>query len=359
MLKNENGYVIVVALLVLSILTVIAVTGLRTSITEQQISTNALIHHMNFYAADSGPAVASIVLKDETFLPESEYANASWLGTDTIDLPNGTQFTYEVTHQVNSDGEILRYGDPDGDHLWEINTTVGRPLEIVESHGTHIGRGGDAAVQVTLQFSPAFELPNTALWVDNPDAVDFKGNATVSGDSIDPSLCPDVPDVLHHLNPINPMDEPAHFGEEFVHESSGGMYPFGPVKESLLERADHVGSLFPTVLAEASTSDDPVVIIIEGDLQINNEDLKTPAYGILYVDGNLRINGNVEWNGLIVTTGNASVGNGTADITGCLVTGDSADVDISGTIIIQHDCTTLQSLFDNLSRYRMTSWRQL
>ena len=358
-LKNENGYAIISAVLILALLTLIGVSSLRTSITEVQISTNFLIHYMNFYAAESGAPVASIYLLDSDFLPESDYSNPDWMGTDTMNLANGTQFTYEVIHQVNSDGDVLRYGDVNGDYLWEINTTHGRPLEVVTTHGTHIGRGGDAAVQVRLQFTPPFILPEAALWVENPDTVNFKGNATVSGDSTDPSLCSDVPDVLHHLNPINPKDEPAHFGDEFVHESSGGMYPFGPVKDNLSKRADYVGDTFPTEIAEASTIDNPVVIIIEGDLEINNEDLKVPAYGVLYVDGNLRINGNVEWTGLIISTGNTSVGNGTADIIGSLVTGESAEVDISGTITIQYDCSVLNDLYGNLSRSRMTSWRQI
>lgn len=359
MVKNENGYVIVVALLILSILTVIGTAALSNSITESKMATNSLIYKMNFYAAESGAPVAAVRLKSESFLPESEFGNPDWSASGTLDLGNKTQFTYVVNHQVDGDGNVLRYGDEDGDHLWEINTTTGRPLETVVTDGTHLHKGGNAKIKVTLQFVPAFELPNTALWVDDPDKVDFKGNASVIGDSEDTTVCPDVPDVLHHLNPVNPMDEPKHYGEDFVHESSGGMYPFGPVKAALMKNADYIGSSFPTDLAEASTADNPVIIIIEGDLQINNEDLKVPAHGVLYVDGNLRINGNVEWNGLIVTTGDASVGNGTADIRGCLVTGESADVDISGTIVIQHDCKTLGDLFDNLSRYRMTSWRQL
>jgi len=358
-LKNENGYVLVVALGILCILTLIGTASVQTSNTEMLISTNGLLHNMAFYAADSGAPVASRTLLTEEFLPETEYGNASWIGTDTIDLPSGTRFTYEVTHEVNSDGEVLRYGDSDGDHLWEINTLVGRPLEIVRTYGTHIKRGGDAEVHVTLIFNPAFVSPEAALWVNDPDKVSFKGNATVSGDSSDTDVCPDVPDLIHHLDPIDPIDEPKHFGDEFVHEPSGGMYPFAIVKDNLSKRADHIGPTFPTDIAEASTADDPVVIIITGDLEINNEDLKVPAYGILYVDGNLRINGNVEWTGLIVTTGDASVGNGTADINGSLVTGESADVDISGTIIIQYDCGALADLFDNLSGYRVTSWKQI
>jgi hypothetical protein len=358
-LKNENGFVIISAILVLSLLTIIGISSMKMSITEVQISTNSLIHHMNFYAADSGAPVASIDLLDHDFLSESDYSDVDWIGTRTMNLGNGTQFTYEVNHQVDSDGNVLRYGDVNGDYLWEINTTHGRPLEIVTTHGTHIGRGGDAEVVVTLQFDPPFIPPEAALWVENPDTVNFKGNATVSGDSTDLDVCSDVPDVLHHIDPINPMDEPAHFGDEFIHESSGGMYPFGPVKDNLTKRADYIGDTFPTEIAEDSTIDNPVVIIIEGDLEINNEDLKVPAYGILYVDGNLRINGNVEWTGLIISTGNTSVGNGTADIIGSLITGESAEVDISGTITIQYDCSTLNDLYSKLSRYRMTSWRQI
>jgi type II secretory pathway pseudopilin PulG len=356
---NQEGFAIVIVIMILAMLTIIGVSSLRMSRTEVQISTNLLIQKMCFYAAESGTQVAKLDLLDPEFLPEDQYGNPDWMGTDTYLFPTNAQYIYEISHQVDEDGNVLRYGDTNGDHIWEVNTTVGRPLEFVSSHGTHVGRGGNAVVETTLQFRPAFEMPNTALWVENPDNVDFKGNATISGDSLDIDLCPDVPDVLHHINPVNPMDEPKHYGDEFVHEPSGGMYPFGPVKDSLLERADYVGNEFPTEDAEASTADNPIVIIIEGDLEINNEDLKLPAHGILYVDGNLRINGNVEWNGLIITTGDTSIGNGTADINGSLVTGESADVDISGTIVVQYDCTTLNNLFDSLSGYRMTSWRQI
>lgn len=359
LLKNEEGSIIIMAILLLAALTIIGIAGVRMSTTEVQISTNALIYNAAFYAADSGPQVAKRQLFDEDFLPESSYGDPDWVGTGGGDLDGMTRYDYEIVHQVNSDGEVLRYGDPDGDHLWEINTISGRPLEFIVSHGTHIGRGGNATVEVALMFRPSFEMPGAALWVEDPDKVNFQGNATVKGDSFDLDMCPDAPDVIHHMDPTIPMDEPAHYGDDFVHQPSGGAYPFSLVYDSLSKSADYIGLEFPTDLAEASTLDAPVVIIIEGDLILNNADLKLPANGVLYVNGNLRINGNVEWNGLIITTGDTSMGNGTAVINGALVTGEIADVDISGTITIQYDCTTLQNLFDWFSIYRITSWRQL
>jgi hypothetical protein len=53
-LNNEEGYMIVVVLMILSILTVIATAGTNNSITEQRSATNEQIHELSFYAADTG-----------------------------------------------------------------------------------------------------------------------------------------------------------------------------------------------------------------------------------------------------------------------------------------------------------------
>ena len=364
-MNNEKGYVIISTMLILCLLTIIGITSLNTSITESHISTNALIYEMNFYASESGIAIGPLWAKSETNYPETEWGNIDFAGnSDVMELSNGTAFDFEVTPQVKidpADGvkKVLRYGDINADFMDELNFTIGRPLIEVVSDGTHTGRGGLARIKATYSFAPAFVIPEAALWVENPDKTDFKGNATIIGDSSDESVCADVPDMVYHLNPLNPLDQPKHYGDSFDHELSGGMYPYGPVKDSLTKRADYIGDTFPTDLAETSTPDNPVIIILTGDIQINNEDLKVPAYGVLYIDGNLRINGNIEWNGLIVTTGDATVGNGTANIKGSLVTGENADVELTGTIVVEYDCSTLNDLFNKFSGYRMTSWRQL
>ena len=52
--NNENGYIMIVVLMVLSILTVIATAGTNNSITERHSATNEHIHELSFYAADTG-----------------------------------------------------------------------------------------------------------------------------------------------------------------------------------------------------------------------------------------------------------------------------------------------------------------
>ncbi|MGD8990981.1 MAG: pilus assembly PilX N-terminal domain-containing protein [Desulfobacterales bacterium] len=53
-IDNEDGYMIVAVLIILSILTVIATAGTNNSITEQRSATNEQIHELSFYAADTG-----------------------------------------------------------------------------------------------------------------------------------------------------------------------------------------------------------------------------------------------------------------------------------------------------------------
>jgi hypothetical protein len=364
-MRNQNGFILISAVLILCLLTIIGIAAINMSVTESKISVNHTIAAMNFYAAESGIAIGPLWAASEDNYPETEWGDIDFIGaSDISNLTNGTSFNFEVMPQVTvdpSDGieKVLRYGDSNEDFMDELNFTTGHPLIEIVSYGTHTKRHGLAKIKATYTFAPAFVIPEAALWVENPDKTNFQGNATVIGDSSDEEVCSDVPDMIYHLSPLNPVDEPKHYGDSFDHELSGGMYPYGPVKDSLTKRADYIGNTFPTDLAESSTADNPVIIILTGDIQINNEDLKVPAYGVLYIDGNLKINGDVEWNGLVVSTGDTSIGNGTANIKGSLVTGENADVELTGTIIVEYDCSVLNDLFNKFSGYRMTSWRQM
>lgn len=53
-INNQQGSVIIVAVIILVLLTVIGIAATNTSTTEVQISTNAMLHNIAFYTADSG-----------------------------------------------------------------------------------------------------------------------------------------------------------------------------------------------------------------------------------------------------------------------------------------------------------------
>jgi hypothetical protein len=53
-INNQQGSVIVMAVIVLVLLTIIGISATNTSTTEVQVSTNAVLHNVAFYTADSG-----------------------------------------------------------------------------------------------------------------------------------------------------------------------------------------------------------------------------------------------------------------------------------------------------------------
>jgi hypothetical protein len=53
-INNQQGSVIVIAVIILVLLSIIGIAAINTSTTEMQISTNAVLHNVAFYTADSG-----------------------------------------------------------------------------------------------------------------------------------------------------------------------------------------------------------------------------------------------------------------------------------------------------------------
>jgi hypothetical protein len=118
-----------------------------------------------------------------------------------------------------------------------------------------------------------------------------------------------------------------------------------------------------------------VVVYINGDVTLNNSTIIKNAntgnqegFGILFVDGSAKINGNIKWNGLVVIRDSAEIGNGTADIEGALIAGHNTtpgqpsdgiiDVALSGTIDIAYNRTLLMNLRDKTARPVMLSWME-
>jgi len=359
-LQNENGYVIIIALMILSILTIIGTASLRTSITETQISTNSLIYHMNFYAAESGIALGPLWAHHDSNYPKSEWSNVDFVGTDGGDHSNGTRYVFEVYPKTGvdpSDGDtkVQRYGDEDGDYLNEINFTVGPPLIKVESHGTHIGRGGDTAIEANYIFSPIFMMPDAALRVHSN--VDGNGvSGSIIGENPSGSSCGDVADIMYDVGG-GVIEYGGDLGDTPLITESGGMYPIPLIRPLILKRATQeiVGSNNIDEGSIVTSADDPGVIYIEGDAKATN----LVGHGILFVNGNIELAGSLGWTGIIIVNGDMTFsGGGTKTIIGAVIGGGDA-VALNGSVDIQYDCDVLSALHDQFSNYRMTSWRQI
>ncbi len=352
--RNENGYVIVMALLILAILTIIGTSALQISITEQKISTNFLIHEMNFYAAESGVNIAPLWVS--VHLDESDYDNVDYLGTFEGDIGTNNFYSVEVEHQVGVDTDgvvkVLRYGDEDGDYLNEINFTTGMPLEKATSYGTHKGRGGKSAIEVRFIHEPLFMMPNAALRVNS--SVNGNGVAgSIIGENQAGSDCGDVADIMYDIAG-GTIDYDGDMGDTPVVEQSTGMYPFPLIEPIINKNATHhiIGSNNMTI--PASSQESPAIIHITGDGKMSN----ITGYGILLITGKLDLSGNLDWHGIIIAGDDIVLsGGGTKTVYGAVI-GMGEAIAINGSVDIQYDCDVLSELH-GMSRYRRLSWRQI
>ena len=62
--NNQQGSVIIMAIIILAMLSIIGIAATSTSTTEVQVSTNAMLHNIAFYTADSGIAAGRATLNN-------------------------------------------------------------------------------------------------------------------------------------------------------------------------------------------------------------------------------------------------------------------------------------------------------
>lgn len=105
-LNNESGYMLVVVMMVLSIITVIATAGTNNSITEQKSATNEQIHELSFYAADTG---RTYVIENADLYHEANITVGQFLSFPNDDDPDA-QYSITSTESFNGDVEYLGSG---------------------------------------------------------------------------------------------------------------------------------------------------------------------------------------------------------------------------------------------------------
>jgi len=178
-INNQQGSVIIMAVIVLALLTVIGISATNTSTTEVQVSTNAVLHNIAFYTADSGIAAGRAALNNlkiadagnwDLLLFNLDAADAdkqviTWNGTDCtsldeiIDADGGRTVgpaTFTLTIQDNDDLD----GNPevDSDDTIILTSTLVSPYRnATATIRTEVRGGGDAYAQEHYNASSSGE----------------------------------------------------------------------------------------------------------------------------------------------------------------------------------------------------------
>ena len=109
--KNQEGFIIIAAVMMLALLTIIAVSALNTSTTEVQIATNDLLYEKTFYAAEAG-------LQHLKQLLGSQVVKYQAVNPVSATVPNWN-FALRGAQAIDSDG----HGGYDGSVEW-INRKI-------------------------------------------------------------------------------------------------------------------------------------------------------------------------------------------------------------------------------------------
>jgi hypothetical protein len=123
--KNDDGSVMVAALLILVLITIIGISATTMSNSELNIASNAQLHRMAFFTAESGWHVMTDWLDDSYPLPTVNLGSDDFEGTDGIDN-DGDGLTDELDEYIlfttakSGSPDMLPFSDSKSDYQYGV-----------------------------------------------------------------------------------------------------------------------------------------------------------------------------------------------------------------------------------------------
>jgi len=369
-LSDESGLILIVALTLLTALTLAGVTAFIVASTDVKVGGNVRTTQTVLQVAMAGAeqaretlrALNSASVNKTNFSEELAIrvgANATLDGytSSTDDSPLASSSTLITGYSYNA--YLTNDASEGTSNVVDANGKV-----VVMSVATGPGNS-KAIVQTTVQLY--------SFSSSSPATIYSKDNVTVSGTSISISgtdaspacggtgLAPiytmDPATTTQNGNPVltGSPPTPEHGTEDIDLESYVDTLK-GAASVTLTSDVSNgtYGSAtnFVTVYADAAGTQ------ADGELKLTN----ATGYGILLVKGDLELAGNLDWNGLIIVTGKIKTTGGGSDaknIMGQVYSGksDLGDSTISGSVTISyHSCNIKNALASQ--PLKLVNWKQ-
>jgi len=388
-LNNEKGIVLVVCLLLLAVLVILGTTAVMTTTTDFKIGSNYKQNERAFYIAEAGIEEARARLS-ANFTPESKRISAP-TGDETISMTSfqgDLNYTVTIKRQKEkvSPYNFLYWGDYNGDGISEVrekstlSTASGKDAsEIYLVTSTGIAPGAKKKIEVEMAKLPPITV-TSALYVkaettiqgtsthvigedqcggdDVPgikttlasSTVSNTGNPTVSGSTSETWSVVGGATNMDVKGVIDNWKSSANYSYAKVSATDTGMNWGTPTAGATLQDASSC-SINNIVYYNTynSTADTLTDIKLAGG---------TTGCGILLVDGDLEMHGNLSWYGIILVSGSVTYsGGGDKNITGAVIAGGSVDADlVGGNANIVYCSTAISNQSVNQPLHRL-SWK--
>jgi Tfp pilus assembly protein PilX len=392
--KDEKGIALVLSILLLLIVTLIGISAVNTTTFDLLISGNKKASDQAFYVAEAGineflgrfRSDATNVINDNTvintpptptpetdppwriFLAKSSGMGATQLGagdeytTSVTSLQTQLDFGVEVKHKVNTAGNLSTYNN--------------KPIYITKSYG-YTSDGGNKAIEVEIKVS--LLDPPAALYTENP--ANIKGASTYiqGNDQCGTNNKPGILTTLPSTDPIavDTTGGPTIIGTPNIRYSGENLdlqEAVNHFKKDANFSYNYTGNETKTGLSWGSPTfvNTTTPLTYTGNPNIvyfnmqGNKTIKlaggTSGAGILIVNGNLELNGGFTWYGIVIVTGALDfTGGGEKNVTGGILAGESAtiEIDVAGNAGIIYCSSVANWLQGGVSPFMMTRWRDI
>ena len=417
--ENEKGAVLVVALAFIVVLGLLGTTAVLITTTDMKIGGNYKVSQQAFYEADAGveeararmkgDADSSIEINDVGYTTDIDWKEYIETNTDdavaigyvagpketvhaSIPAVDGdTDFDYVVKIEHSTDGasNILYWGDTNDDGIPERTTTNSgqtRTIYLVTSYGFE--GGSNDTVQIEITRLPPITVPG-ALYVEATTKILGNSTSIIGMDACGGSDVPGIvtpmstgitetggPTISGVNSPTPPPSDIAYGSVDMDIEGLFGLYAASADFYYNVTSETHTDSTTPgpgdgwgsPVQADSTPPLDLTLPSTCSESNIvyydtNGTDVKlsggVQGCGVLLVDGDLDLNGNFFWHGVVVVTGSITfTGGGNKNITGGLLAGSDVDADVvGGNANIVYCSTAINNLLQNKA-FRRLSWKE-
>ena len=386
-LKNERGAALVIGLMFLAILGLLGTTAVVLTTTDMQIGSNYKTSVQSFNAAQAGIDEARARLKGNAANPivDGDPTNANWetyIGTDTLaqklsgyatgdtittSVHTFTDMDYAVQlrHALDAGGNVLYWGDSDGDGFSERNTTLGNNIYLATSYATAGGANQTLTVEITrvppLSVTAALYVEgNTDVnaaktLIDGNDkcgsGVNLPGVASTQGSGVScaPAKtggCDNVdgsPEIQYNTPDMDVQGIIDDY-KAFANITHGG------------GTAPGINWGVPTNIATTPDCNVSNIVYVSSSLHLTAH---ATGCGILLVDGDLDATGGLEWYGLVIASGcisNYTGAGGNDGIAGAAISGGNCKTKVSGSTQLNYCSTAVEDAAQNLP-LKVLSWK--
>jgi hypothetical protein len=348
-LTNDHGFVLVIALMLLAISSIIGVISSNMTQTDLTLANSYVQQKQAFYAAEAGLNHAVAIMGTISAGPD----DPSWSNMLAGTMPTGERYSVLIKHKVFK-GSVVKWGDTNGDFVFEECTACsGKPVERIVTTGFSRG-GAQQSVAAEVYSEALFADPPTALYVGGASFVN-RGTATdIEGEYgyiLDTATCKEVADVVTTSTAITGMeasDFAGRTGLRAVLLDKQRSYPVAQVINKLKDQAEPISATDNLVLGSPENYG---LYYSPANFNVNN----LSGYGMLLIEGNADIGGNIGWHGLILIKGDARLLEGLSqEVYGAFLVGGSMEID--GNPEIYYDCREMNNIKNKFSKYSRRIW---